>query len=75
MKKHSELTKAQQATRLHYYSQFRRDGQPALLAWFGALRHMFFVANLRESVAADKRRSKAAKKAAATRKANRMESV
>lgn len=66
--KHSDLTKAQRAARVHYFKQFRAKGQTALEAWMGALRHMNFRADLSASVAAHAKRSKAAKKAWKNRK-------
>lgn len=30
MRKHSDLTKAEQAARVHYFKTYRRDGMPAL---------------------------------------------
>jgi hypothetical protein len=68
MRKHSELTKTERASRVHYFKQFRAKGQTALEAWNGALRHMAFRAELSASVAAHAKRSKAAKKAWKARK-------
>jgi hypothetical protein len=68
MRKHSELTKAEKAARIHYFKQFRANGQTALEAWVGALRHMSFRAKLSSDVAAHAKRSKAAKKAWKNRK-------
>lgn len=68
MRKHSELTKSEKATRLHFFKQFRANGQPALQAWVAALRHMAFRAKLSASVKAHAKRSKAAKRAWKNRK-------
>lgn len=72
MRKHSDLTKAEQAARVHYFKGYRRDGMPALLAWVSALRHSHFVATIRANVDAQNKRSAAANKAAKTRRANRL---
>lgn len=68
MRKHSDLTKSEQATRLHFFREFRAKGQTAMEAWVGSLRHMTFRATLKADVAAHAKRSKAAKKAWKARK-------
>ena len=61
MKKHTELSKSDQAARVHRYREFRRAGYGALAAWMSALRHVHFVKDLSASVRASAKRSKAAK--------------
>jgi hypothetical protein len=68
MRKHKDLTKAEQAARLHHFRRFRANGTPALTAWLDALRHMHFVKELRADVEAHQKRSKAAKRAWKKRK-------
>lgn len=54
---------------VHYYRQFRSDTCGALAAWMSARRHIHFRATLKADIAASAKRSKAAKKAAKTRRA------
>ena len=71
MRPHSSLTKSQQAARIHYFKRLRADNPntPVESLWASAMREVFFRIELSERVKQDRKRSKAAKRGWATRKA------
>ena len=64
------MTPAERHAMTHYYKQFRSDHCGALAAWLSAKRHIHFRKTLTEDIKAYQKRSKAAKKAWKTRRAN-----